>query len=73
MTDELKNQRKVLAEKVSDLYSPEDFPGSKAWRACQQAQRELNAFDAEHPEIIAAIKAERAAADKAAAEDAGWI
>ena len=73
MNAELKNQRNALAEKAYNLYSPSSFPGSKEWRAQQEAQRALDAFDAEHPEIVAQIKAERAAADKAAAEDAGWI
>ncbi len=68
-----KTEREKLAMNVSLAYSPDDFPGSKGWLECQKLQKELDAFDAAHPEIIAQIKADQDAKNKKAAKDAGWI
>lgn len=37
------------------------FPGSRAWTAARQAEQALQAFDAEHPEVVEQINADRAA------------
>lgn len=59
-------------------YSPNDFPGSKSWMIATAAQKALADFDAAHPEIIADIKTERAAKEKAKTDEImsrqeGWI
>ena len=61
MDSELRAQREDLADALSMGYSADDYPGSKGWLATQAAQKALDDFDVTHPEIIAAIKAERAA------------
>ena len=71
--EDLKKQRKELAEAVFYSYSPEDFPGSKAWCVTQSQQKNLNEFDAAHPEIIAQQTAEMNARNAKTAEKAGWI
>ena len=73
METNLKNQRRDLAETVYNLYSPDNFPGSRAWIECNNARKELAAFDAAHPEIIAQIKDDQAAKSRQVADDAGWI
>ena len=62
---ELREERKILAEMERNTYSPESFPGSAAWKINNKAADALKAFDLAHPEIIAEIKIERAAARKA--------
>lgn len=37
------------------------FPGSRAWTRAQAAEKALAAFDAAHPEVLAAIQADHAA------------
>lgn len=69
-TDDLKHTREDLAHKVENLYCPDDFPGSRAWRAHLAAERALRDFDAAHPEIVAEIRAARATAE--AARHAYW-
>ncbi len=71
--EDLKEQRKELAEAVYNSYSPEDFPGSKAWRITQSHQKQLNEFDTAHPEIIAQQTTEMNARNAKTAEEAGWI
>ena len=73
METQLTAARTNLAEIAYDLYSPENFPGSTAWRKCNVAEKALEAFDAAHPEIIAEIKAARQAKAAATAERVGWI
>jgi hypothetical protein len=60
----LRAQRKVLAEAEYNTYSPDYFPGSAGWRKNKAAADALKQFDAAHPEIIAALQAERAAERK---------
>ena len=57
--DQLKLDRQALADRAYNTYSPSNYPGSKAWRANMAAEAALEAFDAAHPEVIAAIKAAR--------------
>jgi len=71
--ENLKTERTNLAEIAFELYNPENFPGSTAWRKWNDAEKALEAFDAAHPEIIAEIKAARKAKDAATAERVGWI
>ena len=73
MNDELKKQREELSERAFELYSPDNFPGSAGWIAYNKAEKTLKEFDTQHPDIIAAIKAEKAAKDAAVADAAGWI
>lgn len=54
----LKSKRDMLS---MNSHNPEAFPGSAAWREAEEWRKALNAFDAEHPEIIAAIKAAKQA------------
>ncbi len=58
----LRIERRRLSQVASDLYSPENFPGSKAWLACSAAEQALKDFDAANPEVLASVKAEKAAA-----------
>ena len=58
----LRAQRLILSDAEYNSYNPDAFPGSRAWKANNIAAQALAAFDAEHPEIIAEIKAEQAAA-----------
>jgi hypothetical protein len=57
----LEGQREVLATAEYDSYSEDNYPGSRAWMANKRAADALAAFDAAHPEIIAAITAARKA------------
>ena len=52
----LEEQRQVLVEDEYNLYSAENFPGSKAWNKWNDATKALEAFDRNHPEIKASIK-----------------
>jgi len=63
-------ERRELVAAERDTYSPEYFPGSAAWKRNRVAQWALKAFDAEHPEVLAGIKAAQAAAK--AKESAYW-
>ena len=51
-------------------YNPDNFPGSRGWRANQAARKALTDYDTAHPEVAAEITARKAA--KAAAEKAYW-
>ena len=51
-------------------YDPDNFPGSRGWRANQAARKALADYDAAHPELVAEIAARKDA--KAAAEKAYW-
>lgn len=53
----LSEQRDRICSRCDDC---DAFPGSTAWLAARAAEAELAAFDAEHPEIAAAINARRA-------------
>jgi hypothetical protein len=64
-------ERRTLANAASNAYSPENFPGSTAWRACRAAEKALDAFDAAHPEVLAAINADRAANPPSYVRDPG--
>ena len=57
MSENLKNERLGLVLAIGD----DGFPGSKAWKLARQAEKALEAFDREHPEVIAAINAEHSA------------
>ena len=59
---DLRAERRRLSAAEFNAYSPEHFPGSRKWLAHQAAIEAVNAFDREHPEIIAAIEAERESA-----------
>ena len=59
-------QRAALAAAEYNSYDPEHFPGSKGWRRHQQARQALAAFDAAHPDFLAAAQMARQA--KQAAE-----
>lgn len=67
--DDLITARNELAENL--FYSDSDaFPGSAAWREQNAAGEALEDFDAEHPEIIVAIRAAKDAEHQAAINDA---
>ena len=66
-------ERQEIADRERNLYSPEYFPGSAGWNKHNTALKALAAFDAEHPEIIAEIEAQRAAKAAKIADEAGWI
>ena len=56
----------ILAERRAELVwrlqdSAGAFPGSRQWHDGRAAEAELGAFDDAHPEIVAAVKAARAA------------
>jgi len=54
--NELQQQREELIDAF--MYVDRDaFPGTKAWKNLQQVEDALNAFDGEHPEVLADIKA----------------
>lgn len=61
----LRTEREALAQAESRSYDPDAFPGSARWMKNNNAARALAAFDAEHPEIVAELKAEKEAARKA--------
>lgn len=52
---------KALKAIASDLYSADNFPGSKAWHAAEAAEDAVTAFRRANPDVIAAINAARAA------------
>ena len=64
----LREDRKLLFAAEYNSYSPESRPGSPRWMENKRARVALAAFDAAHPEIIEAIRAEKKAADEAAYE-----
>ena len=56
------NELRRTRERIVWRCDNEDsFPGSKKWLAAAKAEKELAAFDAEHPEVVAGIRAEHAA------------
>ena len=65
MEKELREQRRALARTESNSYDASDFPGSRAWMEHAAHRKALKAFDLAHPEIIAAIMAERQTAEHA--------
>jgi hypothetical protein len=69
-TASLAETRKQLVSDEYNSYSPDNFPGSKPWRVNYIARKALSDFDAAHPEIKAAIDADKAARD--AAQKAYW-
>ena len=52
-------QRAEIAGKLADRAGA--FPGSRAWTEGRELEVALAAFDAEHPEVVAQILADRAA------------
>ena len=66
-------ERQELAEQERNLYSPDYSPGSAGWKKHNTALKAVAAFDAEHPEIKAELKAQRKAKDAKIAEKSGWI
>lgn len=58
----LKAERRDLVAAELNTYGPDDFPGSRRWQAHHRAELAVKDFDAAHPEVLAAIKAERAGA-----------
>ena len=66
-------ERKSLTDKERELYSPEDFPGSKQWRIHQKALHAVLEFNRKHPEIKAELKAQQQVKDRNKADIAGWI
>lgn len=50
---------KRLSRVADGLYSPSNYPGSKAWMAQRAAVKAAKEFEAAHPEVIEAIKAAR--------------
>ena len=52
----IEGQRAALKSAVENAYSPDSFPGSRAYNAYIAAEKALAAFDAVHPEIIAAAQ-----------------
>lgn len=61
-THPLRVERLALKRAAADAYSPDNFPGSKAWLDHSAAEKALREFDGAHPEVLASIKAEKAAA-----------
>jgi len=53
--------RRELADKVRETYSPNNYPGSKAWTRNQAAIDALAQWDTEHPDVVAEIERRRAA------------
>lgn len=52
----LEEQRKTLLSNEYNLYSAENFPGSRAWNKWNDAMKAIRAFDIVHPEIKANLK-----------------
>lgn len=63
--DDFKIERHRLNDIADDLYSPNNFPGTKAWLACSAAERDAKDFVAQYPEYLARLKADAAAAKAA--------
>ena len=61
-----RGQRAALAKAERDSYSADAFPGSRQWLENKKHADALKAFDAAHPELVAELKAEREAAERAA-------
>lgn len=61
-----RGQRAALAAAERNSYSSDAFPGSHRWLLNKRAADALAAFDAAHPELVAELEAERAAAESAA-------
>ena len=59
-TVDLRAEREILATEY-ERCDPDAYPGSKAWQRLYAAERALMAFDREHPEVIAELRAARAA------------
>lgn len=60
--DTLRAERRKLVQADADSYNPDAFPGSAEWRKNKIARDTLATFDAAHPEVVVAIRAERPAA-----------
>jgi hypothetical protein len=70
--DDFKSKRSALISSADALYSPDNFPGSKAWLAHSAAEHAVKDLGAQYPEYSAQLKAE-VAAHKAAKAAAGPI
>ena len=71
--EDFKAQRAALIRTASNLYSPDNFPGSKAWQAHAAAEGAVKAFGAQYPEHSAQLKAERTAAKAAKSPEPGSL
>lgn len=49
-------QREQLAAAEYNLYSEDNYPGSKKWHAWNDAVQALRAFDAAHPDLAKSLK-----------------
>ena len=67
----LEEQRAELCD-IARHYAG-DYPGTKGWQRGVAAENTLRKFDLDHPEIVAATKAARKAADGKTSQQAGWI
>ena len=56
-----RGQREALVTAEYNRYSPDHFPGSAKWNAWNRAVKDLEAFDAAHPDLVAELAAEKAA------------
>lgn len=63
--DDFIAERRRLNTIANDLYDADNFPGSKAWTACNDAERAVKEFSAQYPDHVAELKI-RATAAKAA-------
>jgi hypothetical protein len=57
-------QRDELVAAELNTYSPDNFPGSSAWRRNHACINDLEAFDAAHPELVAELASDREAKAK---------
>lgn len=69
----LADQRNELVAEVTNTYSPDHFPGTPEWYCQVAAEKALNTFDVEHPEIIGELRAARDEQVQETAKKAGWI
>jgi len=56
-----RTERAILRRASDNTYSPDDFPGSRRYMLHLAASRALAAFDAAHPDLVAALAGERKA------------
>jgi hypothetical protein len=61
----LKIERAKLAEAEYNSYDADAFPGSARWMKNKKANDALKVFDLAHPEVVAEIREEKKAAEKA--------
>lgn len=48
------DEYQALRQTEQSLYGPDNFPGSKAWLRYDEARRATRAFEAAHPDVVAA-------------------